>query len=91
MRSATSSMTSVPKPLKMMVPHFENLKNAYKTFSTGSLSARLMADVLSILSMTIEEDSDRLCLNYQLVGSKERIGSFGHPYIRFITSILFTM
>ena len=83
MRSATSSMTSVPKPLKIMIPHFENLKNAYKTFPTGSLSARLMADVLSILSMTIEEDSDRQCLNYQLVGSKEQIGSFGHPYIRY--------
>ena len=85
MRSATSSMTSVPKPLKIMIPHFENLKNAYKTFPTGSLSARLMSDVLSILSMTIEEDNDRQCLNYQLVGSKERIGSFGHPYIRFVS------
>lgn len=84
MRSATSSMTSVPKPLKIMVPHFENLKSAYKTLPTGSLSARLMADVLSILSMTIEEDNDRQCLNYQLVGSKEQIGSFGHPYIRHL-------
>lgn len=90
MRSATSSMTSVPKPLKIMTPHFENLKSAYKTLPTGSLSARLMADVLSILSMTIEEDIDRQCLNYQLVGSKEQIGSFGHPYIRFVspTSLL---
>ena len=87
MRSATSSMTSVPKPLKIMIPHFEDLKNAYKKFSTGSLSARLMGDVLSILSMTIEEDSDRQCLNYQLVGSKEQIGSFGHPYIRYISLI----
>jgi len=88
MRSATSSMTSVPKPLKIMIPHFENLKNAYKTLPTGSLSARLMGDVLSILSMTIEEDSDRQCLNYQLVGSKEQIGSFGHPYIRYLSLIL---
>ena len=88
MRSATSSMTSVPKPLKMMVPNFENLKSSYKTFPTGSLSARLMADVLSILSMTIEEDNDRLCLYYQLVGTKEQIGSFGHPYIRFAMSPL---
>ena len=81
-------MTSVPKPLKIMVPHFENLKSAYKTLPTGSLSARLMADVLSILSMTIEEDNDRQCLNYQLVGSKEQIGSFGHPYIRLGSIIM---
>lgn len=85
MRSATSSMTSVPKPLKIMVPHFENLKNSYKTLATGSLGAQLMADVLSMLSMTVEEDAERQCLNYQLFGSKEQVGSFGHPYVRYVS------
>jgi len=82
-------MTSVPKPLKIMIPHFENLKSVYKTFPTSSLSARLMADVLSMLSMSIEEDNDRQCLNFQLVGSREQIGSFGHPYIRLVSPTFF--
>ena len=86
MRSATSSMTSVPKPLKIMIPHFENLKDSYKALTTGSLGARLMADVLSMLSMTVEEDTERQCLSYQLFGSKERVGSFGHPYVRYVSS-----
>jgi len=73
-----------------MIPHFENLKNSYKTFTTGSLGARLMADVLSMLSMTIEEDTERQCLNYQLFGSKEQVGSFGHPYVRYVSPTYWT-
>lgn len=41
----------------------------------------VLADVLSVLVMAVE-DKERLCLNYRLAGSQERVSSFGHPYIR---------
>lgn len=62
LRSATSSMTSVPKPLKFLRPHFSVLKELHVGFagdvaesSDGDfllLRARL-ADVLSVLAMTM--------------------------------------
>ena len=57
LKSATSSMTSVPKPLKFLRPHFLDLKLFYETL-TGEdyilLRARL-ADVLSVLAMTMSD------------------------------------
>jgi 26S proteasome regulatory complex component len=65
LRSATSSMTSVPKPLKFLRPHFAELKNLHATLESDSsvlndsdyilLRARL-ADVLSVLAMTMGDD-----------------------------------
>jgi 26S proteasome regulatory subunit N1 len=59
LRTATSSMTSVPKPLKFLRPHFGSIKTLYTTFQDADLEkdslefrARL-ADVLAVLAMTM--------------------------------------
>ena len=61
LRTATASMTSVPKPLKFLRPHFVVLKQLYETISKDETSrdvqfielrARL-ADVLAVLAMTM--------------------------------------
>jgi 26S proteasome regulatory subunit N1 len=58
LRTATASMTSVPKPLKFLRPQFGVLKGLYETISAETendmieLRARL-ADVLAILGMTM--------------------------------------
>ena len=36
-RSATSSLTSVPKPLKFLRPHFETLKEVYEKITGLSM------------------------------------------------------
>ena len=43
----------------------------------------MLADVLSVLAVTVEDDKNRDYLHFRLAGSKERISSFGHPYIRW--------
>lgn len=62
LRSATSTMTSVPKPLKFLRPHFSLLRDFHTSLLDDSsvvnendrlsLRARL-ADVLSVMAMTI--------------------------------------
>lgn len=62
LRNATSSMTSVPKPLKFLRPHYSVLKDFHTALLEDgavekdndhlSLRARL-ADVLSVLAMTM--------------------------------------
>lgn len=60
LRTATSSMTSVPKPLKFLRPHFADIKKLHIDISKEDpadnemleLRARL-ADVCSVLAMTM--------------------------------------
>jgi 26S proteasome regulatory subunit N1 len=60
LRTATASMTSVPKPLKFLRPHFATIKTLYMTLEKSTdlandsfeFRARL-ADVLAVLAMTM--------------------------------------
>ncbi|KAH7285152.1 hypothetical protein KP509_33G015600 [Ceratopteris richardii] len=80
-RTATSSMTSVPKPLKFLRPHYGTLKKFFETMDEGSLK-KYMADIISVLALTMSEEGDRESLKYRLLGSAEDIGSWGHEYVR---------
>jgi 26S proteasome regulatory subunit N1 len=75
LRTATSSMTSVPKPLKFLRPHFGTLKTLYLTVEkTGASTmdkdalefrARL-ADVLAVLAMTMGKPGTLRKKNFDL-------------------------
>eukprot|EP00578_Thalassiosira_sp_NH16_P013993 CAMPEP_0181124866 /NCGR_PEP_ID=MMETSP1071-20121207/26727_1 /TAXON_ID=35127 /ORGANISM="Thalassiosira sp., Strain NH16" /LENGTH=955 /DNA_ID=CAMNT_0023210235 /DNA_START=74 /DNA_END=2941 /DNA_ORIENTATION=+ len=79
LRSATSSMTSVPKPLKFLRPKFDVLKGYYGSIEGKAiegeremvfLRARL-ADVLAVLAMTLGKHEERESLNFKLKGTKD--------------------
>ncbi|KAM3295567.1 hypothetical protein ACQJBY_038065 [Aegilops geniculata] len=80
-RSATSSMTSVPKPLKFLRPHYGTLKSYYETMPESELK-KYMADILSVLALTMSAEGERESLRYRLLGSEGDIGSWGHEYVR---------
>ncbi|CAO2814489.1 unnamed protein product [Amaranthus hypochondriacus] len=80
-RSATSSMTSVPKPLKFLRPHYGTLKAYYETMKDNDLK-QLLADILSVLALTMSAEGERESLKYRLLGSEGDIGSWGHEYVR---------
>lgn len=87
-KSSTTSMTSVPKPLKFLRPHYETLKSLYDGMPTDE-TKHLLADIISILAMTLHTDSHKTngeALKYRLMGSSvESIGSWGHEYVRHIS------
>lgn len=66
-RTSTSSMTAVPKPLKFLRPHYPALVDLYPTWAS-SLQP-LLADVLSVLGMTYAGDGNRDSLKYRLLAS----------------------
>lgn len=84
-RSATTSMTSVPKPLKFLRKHYDHLKDLYTKMSCDD-AKRFTADVVSILAMTVpnEKGGSGDSLEYRLLGSREEIGSWGHEYVRHL-------
>ncbi|XP_077235192.1 26S proteasome non-ATPase regulatory subunit 2 homolog A-like isoform X2 [Tasmannia lanceolata] len=80
-RTSTSSMTSVPKPLKFLRPHYGTLKAFYETMADADLK-KLLADILSVLALTMSAEGERESLKYRLLGSEGDIGSWGHEYVR---------
>jgi 26S proteasome regulatory subunit N1 len=78
LRTSTSSMTSVPKPLKFLRPHFNVLKALYAPLSEKNdmgeddleFRARL-ADVLAVLAMTMSKPEERASLKFKLAATKD--------------------
>lgn len=68
-REATTSMTSVPKPLKFLRPHYQTLKEAYSLVKDAGNKRRL-ADVISVLAITTGKEGERESLKFRLQGSK---------------------
>ena len=51
-REATSSMTSVPKPLKFLRPHYDGMKEFFQDMMDSS-NKTAFSEVLSVLGMTM--------------------------------------
>ena len=83
-RTATSSMTSVPKPLKFLGPHYAALKESYKGASADATKI-MLADVLSMLAMTNSEPGVRESLTFKLAGTPSELASWGHEYVRHLS------
>lgn len=84
-RNATTTMTSVPKPLKFLRPHYERLKQIHEA-TPDSTNAALLADVISLLASMSAKEGEREALKYCLLGSNEDVGSWGHEYLRNLTT-----
>ncbi|MCJ1252274.1 proteasome regulatory particle base subunit [Lignoscripta atroalba] len=82
-KTSTSSMTAVPKPLKFLRPHYDDLTKLYEEWPAGDHKNSL-GDVLSVLGMTHGDEEKLETLKYRLLAPSEDLGSWGHEYIRHL-------
>ncbi|KAI0165477.1 armadillo-type protein [Xylariaceae sp. FL1272] len=82
-KTSTSSMTAVPKPLKFLRPHYEPMTKLYETWPQDDNKASL-ADVLSVIGMTFSDEDRQDTLKYRLLSPSQDIGSWGHEYVRHL-------
>ncbi|KAL2221836.1 26S proteasome regulatory subunit Rpn-1 [Thermoascus aurantiacus ATCC 26904] len=82
-KTSTSSMTAVPKPLKFLRPHYDELTALYDKWPAGPDKDSL-ADMLSVLGTTYGDEEKLETLKYRLLTSFDDIGSWGHEYIRHL-------
>ncbi|CAK7241013.1 MAG: proteasome regulatory particle base subunit [Sporothrix thermara] len=82
-KTSTSSMTAVPKPLKFLRPHYEAMTKLYETWAEGDDKTSL-ADVLSVIGMTFSDEDRQDTLKYRLLAPTQDIGSWGHEYVRHL-------
>jgi len=82
-RTSTSSMTSVPKPLKFLRPHWETLKEVYESMADSKNEIKkALSDILSVLAMTMGKPGERESLKYKLLGNRKDLGAWGHEFLR---------
>lgn len=82
-RASTTSMTSVPKPLKFMRIHYDSMKEIYKQMPDAT-TRQACADIISVLAMTMGTGKE--CLVYRfLCDQSDKIGDWGHEYIRHLS------
>ena len=83
-RSSTSTMTAVPKPLKFLLPHVKELRGMYEIWPDCPERLQL-ADILSVLVMT-DAESHRDTLRFHLLGTRTSPGDWGHEYVRHLAA-----
>eukprot|EP00922_Rhytidocystis_sp_ex-Travisia-forbesii_P046791 GHVS01069754.1.p1 GENE.GHVS01069754.1~~GHVS01069754.1.p1 ORF type:complete len:1011 (+),score=212.58 GHVS01069754.1:139-3171(+) len=93
LQTATSSMTSVPKPLKFLRPMFSRMVDRYEKLADGPVKVSF-ADALSVLATTAsagELKEGRTMLRFRLEGSgAASLSSWGHEYMRNLSSEIAT-
>eukprot|EP01088_Endostelium_zonatum_P017554 TRINITY_DN5224_c0_g1_i1.p1 TRINITY_DN5224_c0_g1~~TRINITY_DN5224_c0_g1_i1.p1 ORF type:complete len:968 (-),score=277.39 TRINITY_DN5224_c0_g1_i1:82-2985(-) len=81
-QTATSSMTSVPKPLKFLRPHFQTLKTFFNTMPDSNPNKKSLADILAVLAITMGDENARESLRFKIQGNISQISPWGHEFIR---------
>lgn len=82
-RTSTSSMTAVPKPLKFLRPHYEPMCKLHDEWPAGQ-DKTFLADVLSVIGMTFSDEDRQDTLKYRLLAPTGDIASWGHEYTRHL-------
>lgn len=81
-RTSTSSMTAVPKPLKFLRPKYSRVQEIYEKWQQGENKNNLAA-ILSVLGMAVDGAKDTL--KYRLlIDRAEDFGEWGHEYMRHL-------
>ncbi|KAL0120806.1 hypothetical protein PUN28_008474 [Cardiocondyla obscurior] len=80
-RTSTTSMTSVPKPLKYLKNFYPSLKRAYKGLKRQEAKIRF-AEILSVLALAGAASGSRDCLDFCIKGAVDNPGEWGHEYVR---------
>ncbi|GAV08369.1 hypothetical protein RvY_18076 [Ramazzottius varieornatus] len=80
-RSSTTSMTSVPKPLKFLRPHYQTIIDVFDKMPDND-TKKTAASVLSVMAMTMS--STRESIKYKILATEEDIGAWGHEYVRHL-------
>merc|ERR1712159_811359 len=85
-KASTGSMTSVPKVIKFVGPHYDKIKEHYGKMAAGE-NKREYANVLSYLATVWgpkEGDETKECLKFKLEGTLDGLEEWGHKYTRHL-------
>lgn len=80
-RTSTTSMTAVPKPLKYLRNFYPSLRSAYGKLKREEAKIRF-AEILSVIALAGATPGSRDCLDFCIKGAVDNPGEWGHEYVR---------
>eukprot|EP00906_Rhabdomonas_costata_P001558 RCo002569 len=87
LKTATGTVTSIPKPLKFLRTHYPGLKENFASRANTFGAYTLFADLLSLLAMSCATGQDQTeCLDFKLKGDLSIVDQWGHEYIRHLAA-----
>jgi len=85
--NSTSSMTSIPKPLKFLRLHYDSLKEFYNiNYANASTSEfkNNLSDLLAVLVMVVSNTTDTV-LSWVLKGNRKNLCDWGVEFIKSLS------
>eukprot|EP00331_Platyophrya_macrostoma_P004406 CAMPEP_0176425046 /NCGR_PEP_ID=MMETSP0127-20121128/11180_1 /TAXON_ID=938130 /ORGANISM="Platyophrya macrostoma, Strain WH" /LENGTH=873 /DNA_ID=CAMNT_0017806181 /DNA_START=32 /DNA_END=2653 /DNA_ORIENTATION=+ len=79
-KASTSSITSVPKSLRFLKPHYNQIKEIYEKTGPGDFK-KSFAEFLSVLSITMGDVESHQPLKYFLEGTQANYLDWGTEYL----------
>jgi hypothetical protein len=64
-RESTTSMTSVPKPLKFLRSHYKEMKDLYESIPAQNRNKPALADIISVMAITSGKLGERESLHFR--------------------------
>ena len=64
-RESTTSMTSVPKPLKFLRSHYKEMKDLYESIPAQNRNKPALADIISVMAITSGKEGERESLQFR--------------------------
>ena len=86
--TSTSSMTSIPKPLKFARVHYDRLKAYYSTLPQSEFKNKL-SDLLAVLVMVVT-DAEETSLSWILKGERKNITEWGQEFVKALSADIST-
>ena len=88
--TSTSSMTSIPKPLKFARVHYDKLKTYYSTLPEKDKDFKnKLSDLLAVLVMVVT-DTEETSLSWILKGERKNITEWGQEFIKALSADIST-
>jgi 26S proteasome regulatory subunit N1 len=85
LHQTAGSLTSVPKPLKILRAFYNDLLEFCENTMEDSERRNLLYDILSYLATTMPASSEeRKSLKMKLLGNISGLAQWGHEYVRFV-------
>ena len=90
--SATTSMTSVPKPLKYLREQYCKVKSCYENIFDIK-TKKSCADIISVIGVVMTDKEEFLndTLQYRFLGLCDDVDVWGHEYVRHLTNQIVTV
>lgn len=85
--STTTSMSSIPRPLKFLRLHYDAIRKLYDSLDQHDPFKLLLSDFLAVLTIVTANTTDT-CLSFVSKGTLKDLHTWGQEFIRYSSNLI---